>query len=390
MVSAFEKFRSYLLGTKVIVHIDHSALRYLMAKKDAKPRLIRWVLLLQEFDFVVKDRKGTENQVADHLSRLEEEAKLKLGDRAEINDAFPDEQVLAASNDLIPWFADFASYLASDIVPPDLSFHQRKKFMHDVKKFFWDEPYLYRSFADGIIRRCVPEVEMLSVLEACHSSPVGGHHSGIQTAHKILQCGYYWPTIHQDAHDLAKSCDHCQRDGGISKRQELPMNPILVIELFDVWSIDFMGPFVSSYGMKYILVAVDYVSKWVEVAALSNNKGKSVTAFLKKNIFSRFGTPRAIISDGGSHFCNKLFKALLEKYGVRHNVATPYHPQTSGQVEVSNTEIKQILAKTVNANRTDWSRKLDDALWAYRTTYKTVSLPTSIWEILPFTGRARA
>ena len=101
-----------------------------------------------------------------------------------------------------------------------------------------------------------------------------------------------------------------------------------------------MGPFVSSHGMKYILVAVDYVSKWVEVIALANNEGKSVTTFLKKNIFSRFGTPRAIISDGGSHFCNRFFKGLLEKYVVRHNVATPYHPQTSGQVEVSNPEIK--------------------------------------------------
>ena len=95
--------------------------------------------------------------------------------------------------------------------------------------------------------------------------------------------------------------------------------------------------------MKYIPVAVDYVSKWFELITLVNNEGKSVTAFLKKNIFSHFGTPRAIISDGGSHFFNRLFKGLLEKYGVRHNVATPYNPQISGQVEVLNREIKQIF-----------------------------------------------
>ena len=90
---------------------------------------------------------------------------------------------------MIPWFTDFANYLASDIVPLNFSFHQRKRFINDVKKFFWDDPYLYRSCADGIIRRCVPEVEMLSVLEACHSSPIGVHYSGIQNAYKILQCG---------------------------------------------------------------------------------------------------------------------------------------------------------------------------------------------------------
>ena len=100
---------------------------------------------------------------------------------------------------------------------------------------------------------------------------LGGHHSGIRTAHKILQCGTYCPTLHQDAHEFAKACDRCQRDGGISRKQELPLNFILVIEIFDVWGIDFMGPFVSSHGMKYILVAVDYVSKWVEVIALANN-----------------------------------------------------------------------------------------------------------------------
>ncbi|XP_070017019.1 uncharacterized protein [Nicotiana sylvestris] len=132
-----------------------------------------------------------------------------------------------------------------------------------------------------------------------------------------------------------------------------------------------MGPFVISYDNKYILVVVDYVSKWVEAVALLTNDAKRVTGFLKKNIFTRFGTPRAIISDGRTHFCNREFARLLEKYGVRHKVTTPYHPQSSGQVEVSNREIKSVLTKTVNATRTDWAKKLDDALWVYRTAFKT-------------------
>ena len=124
VVFAFEKFCSYFLGTRVMVHTDHSALRYLMAMKDAKLRLIRWVLLLQEFDFEVMDRKGTEDQVADHLSRLEDEAMRELGDKTDIDDTFPDEHVLAASQGLIPWFTGFTNYLASDIIQSDFSFHQ--------------------------------------------------------------------------------------------------------------------------------------------------------------------------------------------------------------------------------------------------------------------------
>ena len=125
------------------------------------------------------------------------------------------------------------NHFACDIVPSGLTFHQIKKFTLDVKKFFWYKPYVYRSCADGVIRRCVANVQMLSVLEAYHSLPGGGHHSGILTTHKILQCCYYYQTIHQDAHEFAKACDRCQRDRGISRRQELPLNPILVIELFD-------------------------------------------------------------------------------------------------------------------------------------------------------------
>ncbi|XP_070037134.1 uncharacterized protein [Nicotiana tomentosiformis] len=149
------------------------------------------------------------------------------------------------------------------------------------------------------------------------------------------------------------------------------MTTIQEVEVFDMSGIDFMGSFVISYGNKYILVAVEYVSEWVEAVALPTNDAIGVTSFLKKNIFTRFGTPRAIISDAGTHFCDRAFARLLEKYGVRHKIATLYHPQTSEQVEVSNREIKSVLTNTVNATRTDWAKKLDDALWAYCTTFKT-------------------
>ncbi|XP_055961915.1 uncharacterized protein LOC130015571 [Mercurialis annua] len=201
VVFALDKFRSYLLGAKTIVFTDHAALRHLFAKQDAKPRLIRWILLMQEFDIEIRDKKGTENVVADHLSRLENPEAIPIG--VEINEKFPDEMLMVISEVDTPWYADIANYLSSNIMPPDLSHHQRKKFLSDVKRFLWDEPYLFKVCGDGMIRRCVP------------------------------------------------------------------LN------------------------------------------------------------------------------------------------------QTSGQVEVSNRELKRILEKTVNGSRKDWSLKLDDALWAYRTAFKT-------------------
>jgi len=187
----------------------------------------------------------------------------------------------------------------------------------------------------------------------------------------VLSCRFYWAALYKDASELVKRCDEFQWAGGISKKNEMPLTNIFEIEIFDVWGIDIMGPFVSSCENTYILVVVDCVSKWVEAVTLPNNEARSVVSFLKKNIFTRFGTSRAIISNGGSHFCNKAFDTSLSKYGVTHKVMTPSHPQDNRQTEDSNREINSILPKTVNANRMDWSKKLDDALWAYRTYYKT-------------------
>nr|GEW91830.1 reverse transcriptase domain-containing protein [Tanacetum cinerariifolium] len=282
-----------------IVYMDHSALKYLLSKQDAKPRLIAWVILLQEFDIIIRDKKGTENLAADHLSRLENHHK-DVFENKDINENFPLE-----------------------------------------------------TLGEIFSRR-----------------PIEGHHGANFTAKKVFDAGFFWHTIYKDAYDLVKSCDSCQRQGKISQRDEMPQNVIQVCEIFNVWGIDFMRPFPSLQGNRYILVAVDYLSKWVEAKALPTNDARVVMKFLK-SLFPQFRTPRAIISDRVTHFCNGKFAKVMSKYGVTHRLSTAYHPQTSGQVEVSNRGLKRILERTVRENRASWPEKLDDALWAFRTAYKT-------------------
>ncbi|XP_015939656.1 uncharacterized protein LOC107465175 [Arachis duranensis] len=214
IVYAFDKFRQYLIGSKVIVYTDHAALKYLMSKQDSKPRLIRWVLLLQEFDIEVRDRKGSENQVADHLSRVPQEA---YQDRPQqVNENFPDEHLFQIQQ--VPWFADIENYKVGRKIPQEFSKQQVKKLLNEARKFLWDEPFLFKRCSDGMIRRYVHENEMKDILWHCHGSAYGGHFGPERIATKVLQNSFYWPTIFKDARE-------------------------------------------------YILVAVEYVSKWVEAIA---------------------------------------------------------------------------------------------------------------------------
>nr|GFB11066.1 putative nucleotidyltransferase, ribonuclease H [Tanacetum cinerariifolium] len=327
---------------KSIVYTDHSALKYLFAKKDVKASLLRWILLLQEFDFKVIDTRGAKNYAADHLSCLENPYE-NVFDPKEINETFPLESLnkLAHKDPSTPWFADLANYHAGNFIIKGMTSQQKQKFFKDARHYFWNDPYLFRTCADKIIRRCVAGKEAIDILNACHSGPTGGHYGANYTAKKVFDSGFYWPSISKDAFELVKRYDSCQRKGKVSSKRN-----------------------------KYILVAVDYLSKWVEVKALPTNDARVVVRFLK-SLFSWFRTPKAIISDRGTHFCNDQFSRVMAKYGVTHRLSTAYHPQTSRQVEVTNRGLKRILERTVGENCASWSDKLEDALWAFRTTFKT-------------------
>ncbi|KAK8510975.1 hypothetical protein V6N12_036887 [Hibiscus sabdariffa] len=205
-----------------------------------------------------------------------------------IDQALTEDTLIAAINEYIasaddsvepattPWYTDYVKYIVSRIVPHQMNYQGKKRFKHNAKDYYWDEPYLFKQCVDQIIRRCIPEEEQQQILEQCHLAPYGGHFSGNRTTAKILQSGLYWPPHHRDAQIFYQQCDRCQTTGNISKRNEMPLQNILEVELFDVWGIDFMGPFPSSLGNLYILLVVDYVSKWVEAAATTHNDAKRV------------------------------------------------------------------------------------------------------------------
>ncbi|RDX80240.1 Tf2-8, partial [Mucuna pruriens] len=339
IVFSLDKFCAYLLGSKIVVFFDHAALKFLLKKPNTKLRLIRWLLLLQEFDIKIRDKNSVENSVADHLSRIGRESEPMP-----IREEFPNEQLLHITTPP-PWFKH-------------LSFHQRNRcyIKKNSEVMLNTTSGMILTYGYSSVIKCILEAEINSVFQLYHAAPRGRHYGSTQTTRKVLDCGLYWPTIFRDAYQFVSTCNKCQKaEMAITRRHEMPQQPILFCEVFDVWGIDFMGPFPVSNGYSYILLFVDYVSKLVEAIATKTNDAKVVVDFLKSNIFCRFGVPKVLISDQGSDFYNRAMSSLLHKYGVMHIVATGHHPQTNGQAEVFNREIKKTLQKMTNPSRKDWS-----------------------------------
>ncbi|GJZ43446.1 reverse transcriptase domain-containing protein [Tanacetum coccineum] len=316
----FREIRPYLVLSKTIVYMDHSALKYLLAKQDAKPRLLWWILLLQEFDVIIRDKKGAENLAADHLSRLENPHQDVLENK-EITETFPLEtlgMVTFRGDDSTPWFADFANYHAGNFVIKGMSSQQKNKFFKDVKHYFWDDPYLFKICADQVIRRCVYGQEAVDILTACHNGPTGRHCGANYTAKKAFDSGFFWPTIYCDAHDFVTCCDACQRQGKSYNEMKCLKTQFKFVRFL-------------TFGAS---------TSW---ACSRLHEGTSIYSWLSIICQNRLKQKRS------SPMTPELFVML--KYGVTHRLSTAYHPQTSGQVEVSNRGLKRILERTVGEHR---------------------------------------
>ncbi|GKF21856.1 reverse transcriptase domain-containing protein [Tanacetum coccineum] len=247
-----------------------------------------------------------------------------------------------------------------------MSSQQKRKFFKDVKHYFWDDPFLFKMCADQVIRRCVQGKEALDILEACHNGPTGGHHGANLTAKRVFDAGFFWPTIYKDAHELVKNATR-------ASVKEKFHNVMRCLKIPSKFVKSLMFGVLTSWGRSRLQEGTNIYS-WPSITyrnGLKQKRSPPMTPELFANFFARFGAPHAIISDRGTHFCNDQFAKVMLKYGVTHRLSTAYHPQTSGQVEVSNRGLKRILKRTVGENRASWSDKLDDALWAFRTAYKT-------------------
>jgi hypothetical protein len=372
MVFSVKKYRHYLLMNQVVFFVDHMAIRYLVNKPELSGRLARWVLLLTEFDYTVQYKPGKKHLQADHLSRISTELSS-----TDIDDEFPDARLFAIRK--VPsWYEYIAEFLSTQQFPPHMDKNERRKVRVNSSHFLIISDRLYRRGIDGILRRCVDYTEVPSILEACHDSACGGHFSGRLTAQKALRAGYFWPTMFADAEDHTKRCDACQRYARNDLHLELPLHPSLPLTPLEKWGIDYVGPISppSTRRNEYIIVATEYLTKWAEAKAVKTADAKQTAIFLYENIISRFGCPKILISDRGTHFINDAIVEMTTLFNINHRKTTPYHPQTNGQTERVNQTLVRILRKTVVDSKRDWDTKLTAALWAYRTTYKVTTRAT--------------
>ncbi|MCO5559275.1 hypothetical protein L7F22_012871 [Adiantum nelumboides] len=247
---------------------------------------------------------------------------------------------------------------------------QRRKLIKQASMFLWLEGSLYQKGKDLVCWRVPSTYEIPKILKDFHEEACGGHFSHELTLKKVLLAGYVWPSMHADVQHWCRSCHNYQVNG--NKRILYgPRQAVITNGPFEKWGIDAMGPLPRiANGKLYILVAIDYMTRWVEAQSVAKVNEKTVSKFVYTHICCRFGTPLEIVFDNGPGFRRGLLTEVCEELKISHRHSTPYYPQSNGLVEKANGIIAGILRKMVESKPKRWDNFLDGAIWAYRTTYR--------------------
>ncbi|XP_058722923.1 uncharacterized protein LOC131594738 [Vicia villosa] len=318
-----------------------------------------------------------ENNLADALATLASMFKVKWANEApNITINRLDEPAFCFEADVEldgnPWYHDIKKFLETQEYPPEASVTDKKFLRRFAAKFYLNGGVLYKRHHDGVLLRCVVKEEASKIIEEMHEGEFGTHSSGHTMAKKILRAGYYWSTMETDCHNHVRICHKCQIYADKVHVPPVPLNVLTSPWPFAMWGIDMIGEIkpTASNGHRFILVAIDYFTKWVEAASYANVTKQVITRFIKHNIICRYGIPEKIITDNGSNLNNKLMKELCESFKIKHHNSSPYRPKMNGAVEAANKNIKKIVQKMVVTYR-DWHEMLPFALHGYRTSVRT-------------------
>ena len=211
------------------------------------------------------------------------------------------------------------------------------------------EGTLYKKSPDSTLLRCVDQEEAQTLIKEIHKGTFGTHAPGHVMAKKILRAGYYWSTMEADCHQYAKKCHKCQVYADNIHVPPAPLSNLATPWPFSMWGMDVIGPIEpkASNSHRFILVAIDYFTKWVEAASYAHVTRKVVTTFIKKNIICRYGVPHKLITDNGTNLNNKMMEELCQDFKIQHHNSSPYRPKMNGAVEAANKNIKKIIQKMV-------------------------------------------
>ncbi|XP_057452113.1 uncharacterized protein LOC130743916 [Lotus japonicus] len=265
------------------------------------------------------------------------------------------------------WRTPIIKYLKSGWLPDEKA--EAKKLVRCASWYTVANDDLFKRGFSTPLLKCLTKDRAAYVLAEIHEGSCGHHPGGRSLARKVLRAGYYWPTLEKDAVEHVKQCDPCQRHADLHSAPPAYLSSLVSPWPFHQWGMDLLGPFDTAPGqLKYLVVAVDYYTKWIEAEPLATITTARVQRFFYKNVISRFGVPGVLVTDNGTQFTSKGFRDLLDGLHIKQRFTSVEHPQTNGQAESANRVILRGLRKRLGSAKGDWAEQLDHVLWAYRTT----------------------